>query len=122
MRNNESKKYDKHIISALKNLPVPLNTFDRHNVLFDIDKRKESIYEHIANKKHHLHVKDILDIPKILLNKESLKNDKYGKKFRTYIWKRSKTRERLKFLKITTKLNKNKTESIITIHLSKFKD
>ena len=108
--------YDIHIVEALKNLPVPLLTFDGHKVYFDKDKRNEVIYEHIAKKTHHLHLKDIEQIQKILKNKDSLKKDRIGKKFRSYIAKRSKGKERLKLLKITTKLKKNNDESIVTIY------
>ncbi len=109
-------KYDKHIIEELKKLPVPLKTFDGHDVYFDQDKRRETIYEHIANKKHHLHVKDIYQIPIILKNKNCLVRDKKGKKFRSYIGKREKRKERLKYIKITTKLCINNKESIVTIN------
>ena len=115
MRNNKNIEYDQHIITALKLLPVPLKTFDGHDVLFDKDKRNETIFEHIANKKHHLHVKDINVIPTILNNEHCVKNDRGGHKYRTYIGARGKTKERAKYLKIVTHLHKNKHESIVTI-------
>lgn len=108
-------KYDKHIIEELKKLPVPLKTFDGHDVYFDQDKRYETIYEHIANKKHHLHIKDIFQVPKILLNKDNVKKDKNGMKFRAYIAKREKRKERAKYLRITTRIYPNNKETIITI-------
>ena len=82
--------YDVHIINALKALPVPLLTFDKHEVYFDEDKRNETIYQHIANKGHHLHVVDIKKITKILLDELSLKDDKKSNNFRTYIGLRGK--------------------------------
>ena len=85
MQNIKNKEYDQHIIAALKMLPIPLKTFDGHDVFFDKDKRGETIYEHIANKKHHLHVKDINVIPTILHHKNCVKNDRAGHKYRTYI-------------------------------------
>ena len=112
----KQKEYDKHIIEELKKLPLPLKTFDGHDVLFDKDKRNETIYEHIANKKHHLHVKDIKQIPKILKNENNVKRDRKGSKFRTYIARRDKRKEKFKYLKITTEINKNKNETIITVH------
>ena len=115
----KQREYDKHIIEELEKLPIPLKTFDNHNVLFDQNKRHETIYEHIANKKHHLHTKDIQQIPKILEQRKNLKKDKKGNKFRTYISKREKQKERLKYIKITTRINKNNQESIITINLIK---
>ena len=110
-----NSKYDEHIIEELKKLPKPLKTFDNHQVFFDNDKRKETIYEHIANKKHRLHTIDIKQIQTILLNEECLKNDRNGKKNRSYVGKRIKQKERNKYLKIVTTVNKNKTESVVTI-------
>ena len=115
MTNFINGKYDEHIIEELKKLPKPLKTFDNHDVFFDKDKRKETIYEHIANKKHHLHLKDIQQIQSILLNKECLRTDRNGKNNRCYIGKRKKQKEKNKYLKIVTSINKNKTESITTI-------
>ena len=115
MQNNKNKEYDQHIITALKKLPDPLTTFDGRKVFFDVDKRNETIYEHIANKKHHLHCADIIQIPEILKNKECLKNDRNGARYKTYIGRRKKQKEKNKYLKIVTKVKKNKDESIITI-------
>ena len=115
MKNFYFDKYDQHIIEELKKLPKPLKTFDDHIVNFDANKRTETIYEHIANKKHHLHTIDIKQIQAILLNKESLKNDRNGKKNRSYVGKRNKQKEKNKYLKIVTTVNKNKTESVVTI-------
>ena len=110
------KEYDFHIIEALKKLTIPLKTFDGHNVLFDKDKRNETIFEHIANKRHHLKVKDIELIPEIISRKENLRKDKNGDKFRNYVYRSKRKKERLKFIKITTRINSNSTETIITIH------
>ena len=111
--------YDVHIVDALKALPVPLITFDGHEVYFDEDKRNETIYEHIANKKHHLHVVDIRNIKTILLDHLSLKVDRNGKGFRTYIGLRGKKNETSKYLLITTRLKANNKESVITIFPTK---
>ena len=67
---NKKKEFDLNIIEALKSLPHPLKTFDGHEVLFDENKRHETIFEHIANKNHHLHVADIHQISSILLCNE----------------------------------------------------
>ena len=115
----KNKEYDQNIINALKSLPIPLKTFDNHIIKFDLDKRYETIFEHIANKKHRLHISDIQAIPLILNNKSSLKSDKNSKKYRNYIGKRVKKNERFKYIKIVTIKNKDQTESIITIMLVK---
>ena len=111
----KKKEYDNHIIEALKKLSVPLKTFDGRDVLFDENKRDETILEHIANKKHHLHIKDIEVVSKILKNKKCIKNDRNGHKYRTYIGKRGKQKERIKYLKIVTHVQKDRHESIVTI-------
>ena len=118
----KNKEYDQNVIAALKALPIPLKTSNGHEVRFDVDKRNETIFEHIANKEHHIHVKDVAVIPQILQDKASLKNDKNGHKFRTYIGKRGKQKERLKYLKIVTEVKKNKKESVVTIYPVKNKD
>ena len=112
----KAREYDKNIIKALQNLKVPLRTFDNHNVFFNEDKRKETIFEHIANKEHHLHLVDIQLIPVILMDRTCLKIDRKGNKNRLYIGKRIKNNERLKYLKIVTKLSKDRTETVITIY------
>ena len=109
------KEYDKNIIKALLDLK-PMTTFDNHVVHFGEDKRDETIYEHIANKKHHLYVSDIQLIPTIFKTKECLKADRNGNKYRTYICKRKKERLRFKKLKIVTELRNRNHEYIITIY------
>lgn len=114
-KNSINEKYDVYIIEELKKLQQPLKTFDNHDVNFDVDKRKETIYEHIANKKHHLHTVDIKVIPKILKTKVSLVNDRNGHRYRTYIGERGKKKERNKYLKIVTNVKKNGSESVVTV-------
>ena len=111
--------YDVHIVDALKALPVPLITFDGHEVYFDEDKRNETIYEHIANKYHHLHVVDIEKVPEILKDIKSLFPDKNGESFRSYIGLRGKKNEKPYYLRITTNVKSNNKESIVTIYPDK---
>lgn len=112
-------EYDLNVILALKKLKNPLVTWKGSFVYFDKGKRNESIFEHIGNKKHHLTVKDVNEIPIILKNKSSLKKDRSGSKFHTYIGKRGKKKENVKYLKIVTEVKKNNNESIVTIYLVK---
>ena len=112
-------EYDLNVLKALKQLQVPLVTWSGTLVYFDKDKRYESIYEHIANKKHHLTVKDINEIPVILRNKKALIVDRSGRKFHTYSGRRGKKKDKLKYLKIITSINGNKKESIVTVYLTK---
>lgn len=112
-------EYDAHIVEALKKLPVPMSNFHGAHIYFDRDKRDESIYEHIAKKCHRLTLKDILVVPSVLLRKDALKTDRNGKKFRSYVGVRTKKNEKMKYVKIVTRLGKNGDEYIVTIYLIK---
>ena len=118
----KTKEYDQNIIAALKKLHIPLKTFDGHEIYFDVDKRDETIYEHISDKKHHLFVVDIQRIPLILKDSLSLKPDRNGKRYRNYIGRRGKKNERLKYIRICTEIHKNKKESVVTIYPVKKND
>ena len=111
--------YDIHIIEALKSLPVPLVTFDNHEIYFDEDKRNETIFEHISNKSHHLHVVDIEKIPLILKDRNSLRADRNGPSFRVYIGERGKKNEKPPYLKIVTEIKLNNKESVVSIYADK---
>lgn len=114
--------FDQNIIAALLRLRTPLFTAHGSEVSFDKNKRNETIYEHIAHKKHHLTIKDIAAIPAILADRKSLKKDRNGKRYRTYIGKRGKKKERIKYLKIVTEVGDGNKESIVAIYLTKNKD
>ncbi len=118
-KSKQNLNYDINIVEALKKLPIPLITFDGHEVYFDQDKRNETIYEHIANKYHHLHVVDINEIPKILKNRESLFLDQNGRKYRSYVGLRGKKSEKPHYLRIITMIKKNNKETIVTIYPEK---
>ena len=115
----KNKEYDQNIISALKKLPTPLMTAKGNEVLFNIDKRNETFYEHIADKKHHLHVKDIEVIPIILKDKKSLVGDCKSHKFNNYIGRRGKQNEKAHYLKIITMVGKTNKESVVTVYVVK---
>lgn len=119
---NKKKEPDLNIVRALKELPSPLINFKGNKILFNKDKRNETIFDHIAVKSHHLHVADIKVIPAILKNSKSLVNKSDYRKGRVYIGRRGKKHEKVKYLKIVTELNKDFTESIITIYLTKNRD
>ena len=112
----KQKEYDDNIIAALKKLPNPLKTAKNKEIYFDVDKRHESILEHIADKNHHLHVKDINEIPKILMDKNSLQNDSKSHRFHNYIGRRGKKGEKAKYLKIITEIKNGNKESVVTIY------
>ena len=121
MKKYTNHKFDENIVIALKALAVPLMTFDNHFIYFEENKRKESIYEHIANKKHRFCVSDIACIPTILKDKNSLQQDKKKGIFRNYVGRRKKKNDKAKYIKIVTRLSKNCTEVVTSIYLIKEK-
>ena len=117
----KSKYYDENIMSALKSLPVPLKTFDNHNVTFEEDKRNESIFEHIGKQRHRLKLSDIKAIPTILRDPKSLAKDSKKSVFRNYEGKRPKKNAKLKYIRIVTRIIGPIKEVITTIYLFKNK-
>ncbi len=115
-RSVKSKYYDENILAALKSLPVPLKTFDNHEILFDSGKRYEPIFNHISKENHRFKIPDILEIPKIVKNKKSLQKDNKKSIFRNYIGNRPKKNARLKYIKIVTKKVSENKETIVTIY------
>ena len=121
-RSVKSKDYDENIIASLKSLPVPLKTFDGHDVVFEKDKRSETIIQHISKQKHKLKKSDVEAIPKILRDRNSLQKDNKKSIFRNYVGGRPKKNAKLKYIKIVTKKIKDNIESVITIYLIKIKN
>ena len=118
----KNKYYDENILNALKVLPVPLKTFDNHDVTFEENKRNETIFEHIGKQKHRFKLSDIKVIPQILRDPKSLKKDAKKNVFRNYEGKRPKKNAKLKYIRIITrKIGPNK-EVISTIYLFKNKN
>ena len=79
MKNNE--EYDENIISALHKIKFPLITKNGIKVILDIRSRNETIYEHIANKKNHLTIRDIELIKEIIVNPKIIVHSKRNKNY-----------------------------------------
>jgi len=114
-------EFDENIVEALKKLELPLKNHTGNNIIFGTRSRGESIFEHIANKLHQFKVRDIEQIPKILLDQDSVHLDKKSKKFKNYYGRRQ-GKNRKPYIKIITKLEKNKPEKITTIYTVRKKD
>jgi len=121
-RSVKSKYYDENILAALKSLPVPLKSFDNHEIMFDSNKRYEPIFNHISKENHRFKIPDILEIRKIVKNKKSLQKDNKKSIFRNYIGNRPKKNARLKYIKIVTKKVSENKETVVTIYLIKNKN
>ena len=116
------KNYDENIISALKVLPVPMKTFDNHEVYFEENKRNESIFEHIGKQKHRLKISDIKAISTILKDRNCLTKDAKKSVFRNYEGRRPKKNAKLKYIRIITRKITSLKEVITTIYLLKNKN
>ena len=118
----KNKTSDENIVAALKDLPVPLKTFDNHDVYFEENKRNESIFDHISKQKHRLKISDIKAIPSILKDRNSLSKDVKKSVFRNYEGKRPKKNAKLKYIRIVTRKISTVKEVITTIYLLKNKN
>ncbi|MCQ2086858.1 MAG: hypothetical protein MJZ37_02110 [Bacilli bacterium] len=100
---------------------MPLKNYNGNEVVFSVRSRGETIFEHIANVSHQFKVRDIEQIPKILLNQDSVHIDKKSRKFKNYYGRRL-GKNRKPYIKIITKLEKGKPEKITTIYTVRKKD
>jgi hypothetical protein len=78
--------------------------------------RNETGAEHIAGKLHELKVRDIEILPNVLKQPLSVKNDK--RKGKLYFGKR-KGVNKFPYLKVVVRVEKDETETIITVCSSK---
>ena len=78
--------------------------------------RNETGAEHIAGKLHELKVRDIEILPSVLKQPLSVKNDK--RKGKLYFGKR-KGVNKFPYLKVVVRVEKDGTETIITVCSSK---
>ena len=78
--------------------------------------RNETGAEHIAGKLHELKVRDIEILPNVLKQPLSVKNDK--RKGKLYFGKR-KGVNKFPYLKVVVRVEKDDTETIITVCSSK---
>ena len=78
--------------------------------------RNETGAEHIAGKLHELKVRDIEILPNVLKQPLSAKNDK--RKGKLYFGKR-KGVNKFPYLKVVVRMEKDETETIITVCSSK---
>jgi len=110
------REYDPHIAIALQNLKWPLKNNEGNLVSVRRSARKENGFEHIAGKNHYLKVRDIEQIPDILLKPYKVSiSEKKGK---TYFGIR-KGKNKSKYLKVIVRKCKDGSEQIITVYPNK---
>ena len=107
---------DENILKAINDLKWPLVNKDGNKVFLRKRARNESGAEHVAGKLHLLKVRDIRIVPEILKNPINVIRDK--RKGKLYFGKR-KGLEKIPYLKIVVKEEKDGTETIVTICTSK---
>lgn len=108
--------YDQNIVKALKELKLPMLNFKNEPIYFQKRKRYEDTFEHIANKEHHLKLKDVKIIEKIIKDKNSITKDKKAKRGICYIGKRTGIEKQRPYLKIVCIKNKNNIQEISNIY------
>ena len=107
---------DENILKAVTDIKWPLMNMNGNKIFLRERARNESGAEHVAGKLHLLKVRDIQIIPEILKNPINVIRDK--RKGKLYFGKR-KGREKIPYLKIVSKEEKDGTETIVTICTSK---
>lgn len=107
---------DQNIIKALKELKLPLHNFEGTKIYFQKRKRYETIYEHIADKSHHLKLKDIQIIEKTLLDRKSIRKDNKTPKAVNYYGKRKGIEKQKPWLRIICNVLKDGTQEISNIY------
>lgn len=116
---SNSKEIDQHILNALNKLPlIMINNKGKKVCLRKSGKRGETGKEHIANISHGLQVKDVKQIPKILINPIASGLDPKHKYRKIYYGKKYKNYKFYCYIKIVTQLNDDQSEEIVTVYLS----
>ena len=103
-------------MNAIKNLKWPLLNKYGVKIFLREKARNETGAEHVAGKLHLLKVRDIKIVPEVLKNPINVIKDK--RKGKLYFGKR-KGLERIPYLKIVVREEKDGTETIVTICTSK---
>ena len=110
------RPFDQNLVDAINKLNWPLVNNNGVKVLLRNNTRNETGAEHIAGKLHELKVRDIKILPSVLKQPLSVKNDK--RKGKLYFGKR-KGVNKFPYLKVVVRVEKDGTETIITVCSSK---
>ena len=110
------RPFDQNLVDAINKLNWPLINNNGVKVFLRQNARNETGAEHIAGKLHELKVRDIEILPNVLKQPLSVKNDK--RKGKLYFGKR-KGVNKFPYLKVVVRVEKDETETIITVCSSK---
>ena len=80
--------YDEKIVEELKKIKAPIINKNGIPVIFRKERKTDGIFQHIALKRHHLKIRDIKEIPKILKKPISTQKLKKTKTRKAYYGKR----------------------------------
>ncbi len=110
------RPFDQNLVDAINKLNWPLVNNNGVKAFLRKNARNETGAEHIAGKLHELKVRDIEILPNVLKQPLSVKNDK--RKGKLYFGKR-KGVNKFPYLKVVVRVEKDETETIITVCSSK---
>ena len=110
------RPFDQNLVTAINELDWPLSNYDGIKVFLRNKARYETGAEHIAGKLHELKVRDIEMLPFMLKEPFSVKTDR--RKGKLYFGKR-KGVNKFPYLKVVVRVQKDDSETIITICSSK---
>ncbi len=112
------KNVDSNIVKKLNQLIIPFKTNNGEKVVFADKGRYGTRFEHIADKKHHLTIRDIDLIPYILLNPFAVRKSKKVGSTVCYFGKRKGVNKK-QYLKIVIDFRNEKEGKIVTIYPTK---
>lgn len=110
------RPFDQNLVNSLDKFDWPLTNYCGIKIFLRASARNETGQEHIAGKLHGLKVRDIELLPSILAKPLAIKID--ARKGKLYFGKRKGVNKSL-YLKIVTKVNRDGSETIITVCPSK---
>jgi hypothetical protein len=110
------RPFDQNLVDAINKLCWPLVNNNGNKVFLRNNARYESGAEHFAGKLHELKVRDIELLPNVLKQPLAVKTDK--RKGKLYFGRR-KGVNKFPYRKVVVRIEKDKTETIITVCSSK---
>ena len=118
MMKKQLREYDENIIAALQKIKTPIIGVGGRKFYFRPKARNETGFEHIANKKHRLKVRDINEIVNILRHPVYWTEDRHNPIYRTYygIQKKKDSKTFIKIVTSPVKGKRNEEEIIITVY------
>ena len=80
--------FDEKIVEELKKIKTPIINKNKIPVIFRKERKMDGVFQHIALKRHHLKIRDIKQMQKILKNPISIQKLRKTKNRKAYYGKR----------------------------------